>query len=266
MLKRNYKYDDIFSSMSSTDRRSDVEDIEAVDEARLNFIEMLRSAYHHQIDTHELESTGELIYSLFQSLEFCEDHATKGLPMNDWEGVKVASATRILIIDETFRRFLIHMKKMWRRKSCLCRDFEKGLFSIDQMEVWLLTRQVLAFVRAHEHAEKEFIANVASQPATQAEMMVIEESKTQSALAVADLDSLDPIDKDRIKGHMLCRIILNECISYVDALSKQQLIPEIDASSMLDILNAYVEDIVICGKVTHENKLNINVENNFGLS
>lgn len=260
MLKRNYKYEDIFSSMSSTDRISDVEDAEAIDEARLNFIEMLRSAYHHQIDTHELESTGELIYSLFMSLDFCEDHATKGLPMNDWEGVKVASATSVLIIDETFRRFLIHMKKMWRRKSCLCRDFEKGLFSIDQMEVWLLTRQALAFVRAHKHAEFEFLANVASTPATQAEMMVIEESKTQSALAVADLDSLDPLDKDRIKGHMLCRIILNECISYVDTLSKQQLIPEIDASSMLDILNAYVEDIVICGRHDHENKLNINVK------
>ena len=96
-LKDNYKWDNVFGSISSSTPEhtihDDEVDSEALHEARLNFIEILKSSYHHQIKFGELESNGELVYSLFQSLEFCEDAAARGLPLNDWEGTKIASAS-----------------------------------------------------------------------------------------------------------------------------------------------------------------------------
>ena len=140
-MRRDYKqlhrasWDNVFSSVSST--QIDTVDSEAVDEARLNFIEIMRSAYHHQIETSELDKTsGHLAYSLFQSLEFCEDAASKGLPLNDWEATKVASATNVLIVDQAVKWLFLQLKYMWRKKT-LSTYFG---FDIQQFKMWMLVR------------------------------------------------------------------------------------------------------------------------------
>lgn len=128
-------WDNVFSSVSLS--QIDTVDSEAVDEARLNFIEIMRSAYHHQIERCELNKTSDhLAYSLFQSLEFCENAASKGAPLNDWEATKVASATNVLIVDQAVKWLFLQLKNTWRKKSL---SVYLG-FDIHQFKMWMLVR------------------------------------------------------------------------------------------------------------------------------
>ena len=140
-MKRDYKrlrrasWDNVFSSVSSS--QIDTVDTAAVDEARLNFIEIMRSAYHHQIESCELNKTSDhLAYSLFQSLEFCENAASKGAPLNDWEATKVASATNVLIVDQAVKWLFLQLKFMWRKKTL---STYSG-FDVHQFKMWMLVR------------------------------------------------------------------------------------------------------------------------------
>lgn len=253
-LKGQYKWENVFGSFSSSKASRDgTEDPDAVDEARLNFIEILRSAYHFQIKRGELEPKGDLHYSLFQSLDFAEDAAAKGLPLNDWEATKVASATKVVLADHLFNVFLLQLRQMWKQKKVSCAF---GV-DVDEFSVWMLVRQSVAFVRAHRQAQKEFEEHFASSPPTLAEEKVLEESKTQVLLAEGDLDGIDRDDVERIKGLMLCRILLNEAVQYVETLSKQNLIPVKDAGEVLEELGECIENVTICKKFDHEGRLSL---------
>lgn len=118
-------------------------------------------------------------------------------------------------------------------------------------------RQALAFVRAHRRAQNEFREKFASTPPTAAEEKILEESNAQVALAEADLEDVVFEDKERIKGHMLCRIILSGAVQYVETLSEQGLIPEKDATDLLDYLNELLDDITVCRNYIHEGRLNL---------
>ena len=118
-------------------------------------------------------------------------------------------------------------------------------------------RQALAFVRAHRRAQNEFRVTFASTPPTAAEEKILDESKAQVALAEADLDDVVLEDKERIKGHMLCRIILNGAVKYIGTLSEQGLIPEKDATDLLEYLNELLDNITVCRKYIHEGRLNL---------
>jgi len=263
-LKGNYKWDNVFGSISSSTPEhtihNDEVDSEALHEARLNFIEILKSAYHRQIKLGELDSNGELVYSLFQSLEFCEDAAARGLPLNDWEGTKIASATRVLLVDEFFRRMLIKVRHIWKRRRGNMAGNNDKFFDTDAFKVWLLVRQALAFVRAHSLARTEFEEHFCSMIPTSEEEKVIEESNAQCALAQADLDDIDREDVARIRGHKMCRIILNDAIKYIDELAHQELIPEKDAGETLDQLNEYIDYVTVCGRHDHDAKLDLAVQ------
>lgn len=256
-LKEHYKWDNVFSSFSSSKASHyGTEDDDAINEARLNFIEILRSAYHFQVTGGELECHGDLHYSLFQSLDFAEDAAAKGLPLNDWEATKVARATKVGLADHIFTVLSLRLKQMWKLRKISC---SFGI-DVDEFEVWMLVSQAVAFDRAHRMAQKEFKEHFASSPLTAAEARVLDESKTQVMLAGADLDDIDAIDIERIKGHRLCRILLNEGVKYVETLSKQRLIPERDASRMLEELDECIEDMMLCKKFEHEGRLSLTTQ------
>jgi len=216
-MEGRFKWDNVFHPFSlSKTTVNDTQDSDAVNEARLNFIEILRSAYHDQIKACELEAHGELHYSLFQSLDFCEDAAAKGLPLNDWEATKVASATKVVLIDQYFAEFALKLKQMWRERKMTC-SFG---FDVVMFKVWMLVRQSLAFVRAHRRAQKEFEEHFALKPPTDAEKKVLDESKSQVILAETDLDDIDPMDVEKIKGHFCCSILLAEGKSILWILSQ----------------------------------------------
>lgn len=256
-MKEHHKWDDVFGSFDSS-KSSIVStlDSEAVSEARLNFIEILRSAYHHQIKVSELESDGELHYSLFQSLDFCEDAAAKSLPLNDWEATKVASATKVVLVDQCFTVFCLRLKQMRRNRKISC-SFG---FDVDRFGIWMIVRQSMAFVRAHRRAQREFKEHFASSPPTPAENQVLDESSSQIMAAEADLSDIDPIDIERIKGNFLCSILLTEGAQYVETLSNQGLMPEKEAGEMLEELDVFIENVTLCDDFGHEGRLSLAVQ------
>ncbi len=128
---------------------------------RLSFIEILKKCYYDQVDNGELDKSGDLQYSLLQGLEFSEDSAAKGQPLNDWNATKVASATGVVVCNRSFSLALIQMKIFFKelfsckKKSCcgvagdektlkeqLSRNYDLFLLS----KVSFSVRQGLAFI------------------------------------------------------------------------------------------------------------------------
>lgn len=230
--------------------------------------------------------SGDLQYSLFQGLEFCEEAASRGQPLNDWNATKVASATNVVISNRVCTVILIQMKlvlsrwkqgfkEMWScKKKCCCGTCEKNTFRqqlSSNYELFVLSkvsfavRQSLAFCNAHRQAQKEFVEEFTSCPLKPADEQVIEESNAQIMLAEADLKGIDTDDVNLIKGHLVCRILLNNAIKYVVSLSRQRLIPEKDANEMVELLTGYSERILLCRRLYHEGILEL-VEQSRNLS
>ena len=128
---------------------------------RLSFIEILKKCYYDQVDNGELDISGDLQYSLFQGLEFSEDSAAKGQPLNDWNATKVASATGVVVCNRSFSLAMIQIKIFFKelfsckKKSCcgvagdektfkeqLSRNYDLFLLS----KVSFSVRQGLAFL------------------------------------------------------------------------------------------------------------------------
>mmetsp|Transcript_4735 Transcript_4735/g.9150 ORF Transcript_4735/g.9150 Transcript_4735/m.9150 type:complete len:498 (-) Transcript_4735:137-1630(-) len=229
---------------------SSTDNYENIDEVRLNYIEILRSSYHHQIENGSLEEHGDLTYSLFQGLDFCEDACIKGQPLNDWESTKVASDTRVVLANRIFLMVLRRLNQLWQRERKWC----TGLDLIDpkMFKIRFIVRQNLAFVRAHRHSRRVFEDQFASNPLTPAEVKVIEESQAQVRLAEADLNGIDQLVVTAVKGHLLCLILLNSSVRFVERLSRQRLIPEKAASEILEALDGYVEHVWVCEKLAHD--------------
>jgi hypothetical protein len=244
----------------------------------LNFIEILRRCYYEQLSNGELDEGGDLQYSLFQGLDFCEEAASKGQPLNDWNATKVASATNVVVSNRFFIIALIQMKlvlqhwkqackEMWTcKKTCCCGTCDKTTFRqrlSSNYELYILSkvsfsvRQSLAFKNAHRKAQKVFMEEFASHPLTCADEKVIKESEAQVLLADADLEGIDTDDVNLIKGHLICRILLNKAVKYVETLSRQGLIPEKDANEMLELLDGYGERMFLCRRLIHEGMLDL---------
>lgn len=109
---------------------------------------ILKSAYHHQIKNGILEEYGDLPYSLFQGLHFCENKCAKGRVLNDWEATKVASATKVVLANNIFPMLLLNMRQLWRRERKCCSD-ESHWSHPAVLKVRFLIRLNLAFVGAH---------------------------------------------------------------------------------------------------------------------
>jgi len=232
-------------------------DVDDIDEIRLNYIEILRSCYYHQIENGSLEEYGDLTYSLFQGLDFCEH---RGQPLNDWEATRVASDTRVVLANRIFVMTLRRLKQLWRRerKCCLGLDFLDPV----NFRIRFLVRQNLAFVRAHRHAQQIFqdrFLRVYGK-LSPVESQIIQESQAQIRKAEADVNDIDEEDVLSVKGHLLSLILLNNSIQYVERLSRQKLIPEAPASDLLEVLDGLVEDTWVCEELAHSGRLSTSTQ------
>lgn len=93
---------------------------------------------------------------------------------------------------------LFHWKEACKRKHKF-----RG-FDTDFLEIHIQVRQVLAFTRAHESAQKIFkeeFTTVGKDSLTAAEKNVLDESKMQMAMADKVLNSLDKVDVQVVKSH-----------------------------------------------------------------
>ncbi len=238
----------------------------------MNFIEILRRSYHDQLSNGELDESGDLQYSLFEGLTFAEEAASKGQPLNDWNATKVASATNVVFSNRVFIIVLVQLKLALSHLKLVCKDIltckkkccsghrekstfkqrlssNKELFAISKVS--FSVRQSLAFRNAHLNAQKVFVEEFATCPLSPAEEKVLEESMEQVRLADEDLSGIDKDDVNMIKGHLVCRILLNKAVKYVETLSWQGLIPEKDANEMLALLFGYREQVLLCRTLHH---------------
>lgn len=55
-------------------------------------------------------------------------------------------------------------------------------------------------------------------------------------------------------------ILLNKSVQYVERLSRQSLIPEIATTEMLEVLDAYIENVWVCEKLVHDGRLNTSTQ------
>ncbi len=110
----------------------------------------------------------------------------------------------------------------------------------------------LAFVRAHRVAQMIFKQDFANDVLTVAEETVLNESNAQIQLAESTLEKLDRSDIHVVVSHFACHILLNKSVHFVEQLAKQNLIPETEASIMLVELDEYIEQLLECEKISHE--------------
>lgn len=55
-------------------------------------------------------------------------------------------------------------------------------------------------------------------------------------------------------------ILLNKSVQYVERLSRLSLIPEIATTEMLEVLDAYIENVWVCEKLVHDGRLNTSTQ------
>jgi len=214
-------------------------------EQRLNFIEILRSVYHDQISNGELESRGDVPYSLFRGLEFCKTAVGKGKHLNDWEGTQVACKTWVPVVDEFFHTCLRHIGTGFSTRKT-------GAIDMKYFKVCLVVRQILPFLRAHRHAQKIFKNEFAGAQLTPAEAKVLEESDEQISLAESLLEKIDKYDVTVIKGHLMCQILLQQSVYNVEKLHQKGLLPDDEANEIIENLNVDLQNVFECEQLDHD--------------
>ena len=99
------------------------------------------------------------------------------------------------------------------------------------------------------YARTIFETQFASNPLTSVEEQIIKESEAQIKLAEADLIDIDQVDVTTVKGHLLTLVLLKKSVQFVEQLSRQNLIPEADATELLEKLDRYVKHVSRCDKL-----------------
>ena len=104
----------------------------------------------------------------------------------------------------------------------------------------------LAFVQAHRVTQKIFREQFSSVHLSPTEENVIFESKEQIKLAESVLSEIDQFDVDLITLHFACHILRNIRVKYAEKLAKQGLVPEKEASILLQELDNHIGNLLNC--------------------
>ena len=96
-------------------------------------MKVLRGMYHILMDKGELDGRGFVAYSLKQSLDYADDSVARGLPIEDWNSLLVASNSWMRSGDVMMQRMLGLLK---------CKGVDRDYYLIT-----LQVQQILAFTR-----------------------------------------------------------------------------------------------------------------------
>ncbi|KAL3804615.1 hypothetical protein ACHAW5_000089 [Stephanodiscus triporus] len=206
-------------------------------EERVIFINVLRSAYYNMTECGELDVRGFIGHSLFQSVNYAEDAALQGLPLSDWNALKVASNSWALPAERLIRR-LVNLQDRVKRRHV---DSNLDFFTVS-----LLVRQILAFKGAHEWARKNFekaFSKCGEDQLTEAEKVVLDESDEQVRLADEALSKFDTGDVTMVTSHYACQILLNRAASYLTKLEEHGLMTDREAGTFLDEIQMNISQL-----------------------
>ena len=220
-------------------------------EERLIFLKSLRAAYYHLIEKGEVESRGFLPYSLFRSLDYASDKASRGQPLCDWEALCVASDS----MTSHTAMVLIRVKRLFKTNV---KNLDDLAAEVEHFQLMFKVQEILAFIKAHEIAEKafrDFTHNDGKDELTRAENIVLQESFEQVTLAEEALAEFDEEEVQQIKSHYACHIILSTAAAYYERLSRQGLMSEREAGEMLEEIESSTRHVDECQSFTHAGEL-----------
>mmetsp|Transcript_2950 Transcript_2950/g.4511 ORF Transcript_2950/g.4511 Transcript_2950/m.4511 type:complete len:912 (+) Transcript_2950:73-2808(+) len=233
------------------DLRKSTETKMEANEERLIFIKALRAAYHLLIERGEVESRGFLPYSLFSSLDYAQDKAARGQPLADWEALCVASNS----LASHVKMVLLRVKRIFRLRAITINEFHTEL---EHFGMLFLVQELLAFIKAHEIAEKAFkdlSQGDGRDELTLAENVVLQESVDQVLLAEQALDEFDEKEVQQIKSHYACHIILSKAAAYYETLSRQGLMSEREAGEILEEMESHILHTKECQDSSHAGEM-----------
>ena len=221
-------------------------DEKVVMEERLIYINILRSTYHKLIEHGLLEQRGLIVHALDESLEFAEDAAAKGQPLQDWNALEVASDSYAIPLEWTLLRLFRLLFK-----------FKRSKLDLDYFTISYQVRQVIVFVHAHNLAREVFKKEFSKGAVlTECEKCVLDESDEQVRLANASLAKLDEVDVGVVKSHYVCQILLNRAAYYLNKLKKHGLMSEKEAAGFLEEIQENLKHLLECKEVYHTDEMN----------
>ena len=212
-------------------------DANAVFEERIICINILRAAYYRMVEHGELKTRGFIGQCLFQSLNYAEDAASRGLPLSDWNALEVVSCGWALPAERIMRNFF----NLKERIKCKHVDFNLDFFVVS-----LKIRQILAFIGAHEWARKTFereFSKAGEGELTAVEKIVLDESDNQVTFANEALGKLEAVDVKVVTSHYACQILLNRAAHYLTKLKNYGLMTEREAGGFLDAIHVNISDL-----------------------
>ncbi len=144
---------------------------------------------------------------------------------------------------------------MFRLSEITVKKFHAEL---EHFGMLFLVEELLAFIKAHEIAEKAFkdlSQGDGNDELTQAENIVLQESANQVLLAEQALDKFDAKEVQQIKSHYACNIILNKAAAYYERLSRQGLVSEREAGELIEEIEANILHTKECLDTSHTGEL-----------
>ena len=221
-------------------------DEKVVMEERLIYINILRSTYHKLIEHGLLEQRGLIVHALDESLEFAEDAAAKGQPLQDWNALEVASDSYAIPLEWTLLRLFRLLFK-----------FKHSKLDLDYFTISYQVRQAIVFIHAHNLAREVFKKEFSKGAVlTESEKCVLDESDEQVRLANASLAKLDEVDVGVVKSHYVCQILLNRAAYYLNKLKKHGLMSEKEAAGFLEEIQENLKHLLECKEVYHTDEMN----------
>lgn len=216
-----------------------------------------------------VESRGFIPYSLLRSLDFAEDEAARGLPLGDWDTLKLACDSFAEPAERIIQNWA-HWKRCFKNRSqnfvVFFGQVIQGRHKFDRAfhEVNSHVRTTLAFMWAHEMATKAFkkgflkLGDSKLQrkgSLTSTEKVVLDENEEQMKLASDSLKKLDKMDVTLVKSHYVCEILLNKSASYITELSHHGLMSEKEASEFLEHIEKDIFNIRWCRQDKHKDEM-----------
>ena len=171
--------------------------------------------------------------------------------MADWEALVAVSKSLASHVKVVFLR----VKRICRLSSISINEFRAEL---EHFGTLFLVQEVLAFIKAHEIAEKAFkdlSQGDGNGELTQAENIVLQESVDQVRLAEQALDEFDEKEVQQIKSHYACNIILSRAAAYYERLSRQGLMSEREAGEFLEEMEENILHTKECLDSSHAGEL-----------
>ena len=206
-------------------------DANEVLEERVIFISVVRAGYYRLVEYGEIKARGFVGHSLFSSLNYAEDSATRGLPLADWNTLEVAS----------------NGKSLWMKvfNFVMSLTHKNHDFDLDFYTVGLKVRQILAFISAHDWAKRHFIREFSKDGdhLTDVEKIVLKENDEQVRLAKEALSQLGATDVKIVTSHYLCQILLNRAAHHLKQLNDHGLMSDREAGDYLEEIEVMVSNL-----------------------